>query len=393
MQRIQLIREITEKLRSGESKKYSELRNAIAAYELLSEVDAAQFQNSDLRTPQGKQQLLALAEKLIADYDADNGESIESAIDERLEDFDRTWETLKPAKLKRFSTHNAFWAAMFALYKDNNQLLTADGLIRLGDEADAMIDGEELKGDRVYNSLTWDTLADLANAKDRGAFRRICVDPGEMIEDPEIEAPTDNPFIKEMQKVFTKERVVRGLLTRQVYDNLRFVQDHFFISGLREETFTCRGLNINCLTETFLLNLIPSDERKLWRQVNKITDRFLQLAVMDNPKYKLSRVDFSDYEEWGDRGEDIPTTYSQVWEYAQAAVSAWVTHESTEWKERTQKIISSTRGEMEARIGKGIDKPDEPDRIELHLTMGWENFEKGNASDCVTFRLSHPYRD
>lgn len=386
---MQQIIDLVAKLQSGESKKYSELRNAIAEFQYFREIKQ---EFGDIRTKEGKQRLLELAEELIAEYQVDNGESIESKIDEQFNEFEKEWERqVVPVMLQRLGSTSITHAAIWKIYQTSPSVATPDGLKMLCDEVDSMIDGEEMQG--TYPELDWDTLADLAGATDKAMFRRLCIDPNELIEDSGEEPPqNEHPFVKEMRSIMTKERIVRGELTRNCFDNIREIQRHLAISGLESTSFECRGLKVDYLTEPFTLSLIKRDARKLWRQVNKLTDCFLQLAAMGEPKYKLSRVDYSD-DDFGDCGEDLPTTYSQVREYAAKAKAAWICHESTQWEEKTQKIISTKHGECEARIGRGIDKPEEPDTIELHLTMDWKDFKTANASEIITFRLTHPYRD
>lgn len=394
---IEQIVEIIEKLRSGESKKYSELRNAICDYYKLQEKEFT-FSES-LTKKQGKEQLLDLADRLIAEYQ-ENTEDIEQTIDDNGDAFWESVDRQLPMITKMRAEREPFFEAVGVLLKDNPNIFTADGLNELGDEAEAIITFEKkrkLGVNPVYPSLDWSVLAKLVagldSVVDEAVFRRAMAAPGEFVTDEVKTSPSDSPMAQMMKTMFTKDDLVRMDATRRIYENIRLLQDIYRISGLTSTEFSCRGLTINYQTESFLLHLQKKDGRKLWREVSKLTDCFLQLAAMGNPKYKLSRVNFSDHERFGDAGEDLPTTYSQLRNYASKAKAAWINHESVEWEQKSSKIVSSTQGEIECVMGHHVDRPNEPDTIELHLTMDWDDFQTGSASDSVTFRLSHPYRD
>lgn len=394
---MQQIIDLVAKLESGELKKYSELREAIAHFYL--QLGRRFDFEASLSTKEGKQQLLTLAKQMISEYEA-NTEEVETKIDRNDKEVERSMEKYPPLITEIRAKREPFFEAILALQKDNPKIYTAEGLQQLGDECDRMINFErkKRKNTLIYPSLDWSILAKLAGGLehevDEAVFRRMVVAPGEFIteEVPKIE-PSDNPMTQAFKTMFTRDDLLRMDVTRRIYENIRLLQDTFQIPGLTVTSFDCRGLKVEYLQEACYLNLQPRDERKLWRQVNKVTNCFLSLAAMESPKYKLSRVDFSDHDTWGDAGEDLPTTYSQVREYAKRAKAVWIYHESTQWEEKTQKIISSKHGEMEATIGHGIERPEEPDTIELHLTMAWDDFKTGSESEVVTFRLSHPYRD
>lgn len=390
---MQQIIDSLAKLQNGESKKYSELRKAIADY--YNERGIEETIIFDIRTKQGKQQLLALAIQLIAEYET-SGEEIEKGIDEReMQEDERVVNVRGKIITNDWSSCKDWFNVWSEIHKDNPEVLTAEGLGRLDLEAGFMIDGKPVV-EPTYKSLSWDIIGKILGAKDIPLLRRLCAAPTEFIDEEGSKymepKPDDDQMIAFMKSFMDKDSMVRMGFKIRLHEEISKFQSYLLISGLTETEFNCRGLKLSYLTEYGQLHLMPRDARKLWRQIPKVIDCFLQLAAMGEPKYKLSRVDYSN-DEYGDNGEDLPTTYTQLREYASKAKAAWIYQNSIEWEKTTTKMVSSTRGEMEVTRGHSIDRRNEPDVIELHLTMGWENFYKGNASDCVTFRLSHPHRD
>ncbi|NJN13050.1 MAG: hypothetical protein HC815_36060 [Richelia sp. RM1_1_1] len=337
--------------------------------------------------------MLALANQLVAEYET-NSEQVELEVDEKEEKEDLRLKNVRQDILSDWEGYNGSFAAFAKLYQTNPEITTVEGLGRLDIEIDFMIDGKQVK-EPTFKTLNWDIVGALLGANDIPLLRRICAAPTEFIDEQgskQMEPqPDDDKAIAFIKAFMSKDDMARMGFRMRVNDEIRKFQQMLNISGLTDKEFSCRGFKIDYLTE-YGSALVPRDERKLQRQVPKVSTAFLQLAAMGNPKYKLSRVDF-DNEEYGDRGEEIPTTYTQIREYAERAKAAWIYHESIEWEDKLSKVTSTTRGEMGATMGHYVDRPKEPDTIELHLTMGWKDFRRGNISDSIIFRLSHPHRD
>ncbi len=96
---MQQIIDLVAKLQSGESKKYSELRNAIANF--YRERGITFEFNFDIRTKEGKQELLGLANQIIADEQKAIEDELTETIQPMHPEVEEALEPLKDALLER----------------------------------------------------------------------------------------------------------------------------------------------------------------------------------------------------------------------------------------------------------------------------------------------------
>ena len=156
---MQEIINLLSKLQNGEIKKYSLLRIAIANYYEQRGIEKSiEF---DIRTFEGKQQLLKLASQLATEYEA------ESEIDAFVASPD---EIIKEATPKSSSIP--------ASIND----LNAGGLRRFGLEADFMIGGKQIPNPQI-KILNLDIFGGILGAKDIPFLKRLCACATEFVDE------------------------------------------------------------------------------------------------------------------------------------------------------------------------------------------------------------------
>lgn len=425
---MQKIIDLLAKLESGESKKYSELREAIADY--CNERGIEKVIDFDIRTKEGKQQLMALAGELTAKREA-TSEEIEVGCDgdcnadliaeqtrettdnrgTESADFDGVYyefnfdsvpvypqcpitcefmteadwlpeggytpsnaDYLRDAASKE--PNNLLIKALVKLLDDNAEMLTTEGLADLLEECRYRgMDRPLTKDEWKYPSLAEPWVMPALACVEQSFINRLLAAPEEFITDAEDRKGLD--YYERIGKFIGSNGAASACYYHAIRDTIQMLQGKFYITASVRADFNCRGVEFTTFDHESQL-LLTDIDRHMAKNFSSATARhFCYLAKMKTPKYNLSRI------EEDDKGEfETPTTFRQIKELAKIAKHAILRHESHTWESIGNGSFRSTQN---------LDIPNEPDTIELTLILEWDGDPSfGNWGDAATFRLTHP---
>ena len=269
------------------------------------------------------------------------------------------------------------FSAIDNLIKSENKPFSIETIEDLFNSIEYFLTKRENNKTKTFNNITWDDVVVFLPIEKASQARELCQRTEEFV----VDKP-NHPF----SNIFrTRDLFLLGV-NKQILDILRDYQDSKQISGLIRKTFEARGKTVDYWTRSCYFRYQSQDRKILASQVEPITEKFLSLAKQENPKYSLSRLEYV-----LTKKEVFPTSYPQIKKSMQQATSAWIGQFTTEWRRET---LSADGGNTfkEYWTGSYVNHPQEPDMIELHLTLDWKDFSRDNANRIATFRLSHPHR-